>query len=108
MAKSRRLFCLRETRFCAKFLAEHYLEDAQCYNEVRAMYGYTGKFQGKNHLSVQGTGMGVAASQSMHRNSWISIQVKRLIRIGSCGAMQAQIALGDIILAQERMLGFGF
>ena len=42
----------------AKFIAENYLENAKCYNEVRGMYGYTGTYKGKR-VSVQGTGMGL-------------------------------------------------
>ena len=41
----------------AKFVAEHFLEDVHCYNEVRGMYGYTGRYKGVP-VSVQGTGMG--------------------------------------------------
>ena len=41
----------------AKFIAENFLEDAKCYNEVRGMYGYTGYYKG-HRVSVQGTGMG--------------------------------------------------
>ncbi|MFD1079754.1 phosphorylase family protein, partial [Longispora fulva] len=42
----------------AKWIAETYLEDIQCYNKVRNMFGYTGTYKGKR-ISVQGTGMGV-------------------------------------------------
>ena len=41
----------------AQFIAENFLEDAVRFNEVRNMYGFTGKFQGKE-VSVMGTGMG--------------------------------------------------
>ena len=36
----------------AKFIAEHFLENAVCYNEVRGMYGYTGTYHGVR-ISVQ-------------------------------------------------------
>ncbi|MBQ2080336.1 MAG: purine-nucleoside phosphorylase, partial [Treponema sp.] len=39
----------------AKFIAENFLKDAKCYNEVRGMYGFTGTYNGKK-VSVQGTG----------------------------------------------------
>ncbi|CCG50088.1 purine nucleoside phosphorylase [Bacillus velezensis YAU B9601-Y2] len=39
----------------AKFIAETYLENVECYNEVRGMYGFTGTYNGKK-VSVQGTG----------------------------------------------------
>ena len=41
----------------AKFIAENFLENAVCYNEVRGMFGFTGTYKGKK-VSVQGTGMG--------------------------------------------------
>ena len=44
----------------AKFIAETFLEDAVCFNEVRGMLGYTGTYKGKK-ISVMGTGMGPAS-----------------------------------------------
>lgn len=80
----------------AKFIAETFLEDYQCFNEVRGMLGYTGTYKGKK-ISVMGTGMGPA---SMGIYSWELINVfgvKNLIRIGTCGAMQEDIELYDVI-----------
>ena len=82
----------------AKFIAENFLEKPVLFNEVRGMLGYTGEYKGKK-VSVMGTGMG---SPSMAIYSWELINifgVKNLIRIGSCGAMQNDIKLYDIILA---------
>ncbi|MBU3752047.1 MAG: purine-nucleoside phosphorylase, partial [Mycobacterium sp.] len=42
----------------AKFIAETYLDNPRCFNEVRAMYGFTGTYRGRK-VSVMGTGMGV-------------------------------------------------
>ena len=53
----------------AKWIAETFLEDAVCYNTVRGMYGYTGRYKGER-VSVQGTGMGIPS---------ISIYVNELI-----------------------------
>lgn len=36
----------------AKFIAENFLEDAVCYNEVRGMYGFTGLYKGEK-VSIQ-------------------------------------------------------
>lgn len=82
----------------AKFIAENFLEDVKCYNEVRGMYGYTGFYKGKR-VSVQGTGMGVP-SLSIYVNELItSYNVKNLIRVGTCGSFQKDIKLRDVILA---------
>lgn len=82
----------------AKFIAETYIEDPICYNEVRGMYGYTGMYKGKR-ISVQGTGMGVP-SISIYVNELIrDYGVKTLMRVGSCGSIQESIKLRDIIFA---------
>ena len=81
----------------AKFIAENFLENYECFNEVRGMLGYTGTYKGKK-ISVMGTGMGPG---SMGIYSWELINVfgvKNLIRIGTCGAMQKDIDLYDVIL----------
>ncbi|MBX0316235.1 purine-nucleoside phosphorylase [Planococcus glaciei] len=82
----------------AKFIAETFLENPVLFNDVRGMLGYTGEYKGKK-VSVMGTGMG---SPSMAIYSWELINVfgvKNLIRIGSCGAMQKDIKLYDLIFA---------
>ncbi|MBN1651574.1 MAG: purine-nucleoside phosphorylase [Bacteroidales bacterium] len=81
----------------AKYIAETFLKDIVLYNEVRGMYGYTGYYKGKR-LSVQGTGMGVP-SISIYVNELIQdYDVKKLMRVGTCGAIQEDIALKDVIL----------
>ena len=83
----------------AKYIADTYLEDVECYNEVRGMYGYTGTYKGKR-VSVQGTGMGVP-SISIYVNELIqSYDVQNLIRVGSCGAIKRDVNVRDVILAQ--------
>lgn len=84
----------------AKYIAENFLTDTICYNEVRGMYGYTGTYKGKK-ISVQGTGMGIP-SISIYLNELItSYKAKNLIRIGSCGSMQADIKIRDVVLAMS-------
>ncbi len=84
----------------AKYIAENFLTDAICYNEVRGMYGYTGTYKGKR-ISVQGTGMGIP-SISIYVNELITnYKAKNLIRIGSCGSMQPDIKIRDVILAMS-------
>jgi purine-nucleoside phosphorylase len=82
----------------AKFIAENFLEDAVCYNTVRGMYGYTGTYKGKK-VSVQGTGMGVP-SISIYTHELINhFGCKRLMRIGSCGSLQPELKLRDVVIA---------
>lgn len=83
----------------AKFIAENYFENVVQYNEVRGMYGFTGTYKGKR-ISVQGTGMGVP-SISIYVNELIQeYDVKTLIRVGTCGSMQDDVHIRDVILAQ--------
>lgn len=82
----------------AKHIAENFLENVYCYNEVRGMYGYTGTYKGKK-VSVQGTGMGVP-SISIYVNELIQeYDVQTLIRVGTCGALQKDVRVRDVILA---------
>lgn len=83
----------------AKFIAETYLDNPRCFNEVRAMYGFTGTYRGRK-VSVMGTGMGVP-SISLYSYELIHFfDVKNLIRVGSCGTIQDGIDLYDVIIAQ--------
>ncbi len=82
----------------ARFIAENMLDHAACFNEVRGMLGYTGTYRGKQ-VSVMGTGMGVP-SHSIYVNELITqFDVKTLIRVGTCGALQSNLELGDVVLA---------
>lgn len=84
----------------AKFISENFLENVICYNEVRGMYGYTGTYKGKK-VSVQGTGMGIP-SISIYSTELISeYKCQNLIRIGTCGSMQEDIKIRDMIIAMS-------
>ncbi|WP_096434521.1 purine-nucleoside phosphorylase [Alteribacter populi] len=84
----------------AKYIADTFLEDVTCYNEVRGMLGYTGTYKGKR-ISVQGTGMGVP-SISIYTHELINeYGVKNLIRVGTCGAFQKDVKVRDVILAMS-------
>lgn len=83
----------------AKYIADTYLENVFEYNQVRGMYGYTGTYKGER-ISVQGTGMGIPTT-SIYVNELIqSYDVQTLIRVGTCGAIQKDVNVRDIILAQ--------
>ncbi len=80
----------------AKFIAETFLDDARQVTDVRNMLGYTGTYEGKP-VSVQGSGMGVP-SLSIYATELIrEFGVKRIIRVGSCGAIVDNLKLGDVI-----------
>ncbi|WP_102346351.1 purine-nucleoside phosphorylase [Bacillus sp. Marseille-P3661] len=84
----------------AKHIAENFLEDAKQFNEVRGMLGFTGLYNGQQ-VSVMGTGMGVP-SISIYVNELLNeYGVKKLIRIGTCGAFQENVHIRDVILAMS-------
>ncbi len=83
----------------AKFIAENFLEDAKCYNEVRGMLGFTGFYKGKR-VSVQGTGMGQPSISIYVTELFEYYGVQNAIRVGTCGAIQENIAIRDVILAE--------
>lgn len=82
----------------AKWIAETFLTDAECYSTVRNMFGYTGTYRGVR-VSVQGSGMGVP-SISIYAHELINdYGVRQLVRVGSCGALADSLRLRDVIAA---------
>ncbi|MBN1520746.1 MAG: purine-nucleoside phosphorylase [Spirochaetales bacterium] len=82
----------------AKFIAETYLEGAELFNRVRNMFGYTGTYKG-TRVSVMGTGMGMP-SHSIYVNELLrDYGAKRLIRVGTCGSIRADLKVRDVVLA---------
>lgn len=84
----------------AKFIAEHYLENPVCFNTVRNMFGYTGTYKGKT-LSVMGHGMGCPSMSIYATELYSQFDVECIIRIGSAGAIQPDIELGDLVIAMS-------
>ncbi|OON98953.1 MAG: purine-nucleoside phosphorylase [Epulopiscium sp. Nele67-Bin004] len=81
----------------AKFLAETYLDDVVMYNDVRGMYGYTGTYKGKR-VSVQGHGMGIPSIGIYTYELYNFYEVETIIRIGSAGAIDESLHIGDIVI----------
>src|ERR687883_1750459 len=81
----------------AKYIAETYLDRAVQRNAERGMLGYTGTFEGRP-VSVQATGMGCPSAaiviEELHQ-----LGVKRMLRVGTCGGLQTDLELGDLIVA---------
>jgi len=81
----------------AKYIAETFMDDARQVNGERGMLGYTGTFEGKP-VSVQSTGMGCPTA-GIVVEELAQLGAKRLLRIGTCGGLQPDLALGDLIVA---------
>lgn len=91
----------------ARFIAENFLTDTVQFNSVRNMLGYTGLYNGKR-VSVMGTGMGMASIGIYSYELIHFYGVKNLVRIGSCGAMQPDLDLKDIVLAMSSCTVSGY
>ena len=81
----------------AKFIADTYLEDVVQFNEVRNMLGFTGTFNG-HPVSVMGSGMGIPSIGIYSYELIHFFEAKKVIRVGSIGAMQEDIDLYDVII----------
>ena len=82
----------------AKWIAETFLDDHKCYNDIRGMLGFTGFYKGKR-VSVQGTGMGIPSALIYCHELINDYGVKNLIRVGSTGSYQKDIKIRDIVIA---------
>lgn len=82
----------------AKFVAENYLQDVQCVNEVRNMLGFTGLFKGER-ISVMGGGMGIPSASIYATELYQFYDVQNIIRVGSCGSIHPDVNLGDLVVA---------
>ena len=83
----------------AKFIAEHFLENVRCVNEIRNMFGYTGTYKGKP-VSIQGSGMGQPSIGIYSYELFNFFDVQSIIRIGTAGGIAERIQLRDLVLAQ--------
>jgi purine-nucleoside phosphorylase len=82
----------------ARWIAENFLEDPTCYSEVRGMFGFTGTWQG-HPVSVQGSGMGQPSMSIYVNELFQDYDVRRIVRVGSCGALTEKVALRDVVIA---------
>lgn len=82
----------------AKFIAENFLTDVNCFNKVRNMLGFTGTYKGKK-ISVMGGGMGMPSIGIYSYELFNFYNVQKIIRIGSAGAINSKVNLKDIVMA---------
>ena len=83
----------------AKFIAENFIDNARCVNEVRNMFAYTGTYKGEP-VTIMGSGMGMPSIAIYSYELFNFYDVESIIRIGSPGAYADKLGLGDIVVAQ--------
>lgn len=84
----------------AQHIAEHYLDGAVQVNSVRAMAGYTGYFRGER-VSVMASGMGIPSAAIYITELIRHYGVSRLIRVGTAGVYQPELALRQLVVADR-------
>ena len=84
----------------AKFVAETFLEDAKCFNTVRGMLGFTGKYKGKE-ISIMAHGMGIPSIGIYSYELYKFYGVENIIRFGTAGSFKSEIDLFDIVLVEH-------
>ena len=82
----------------AKFMAEQYLDVPEQFNNVRGMLGFTGTWDGRR-VSVMGHGMGIPSIGIYTYELFHFYGVQTIIRVGSAGAYDPDLKLGDLVLA---------
>lgn len=82
----------------AKFIAENFLSDVKCVNNVRNMLGYTGKYKNET-VSIMGSGMGMASMGIYSYELFNFYGVENIVRIGSAGAINEKVNMKDIVIA---------
>ncbi|MEH2920477.1 purine-nucleoside phosphorylase [Samsonia erythrinae] len=81
----------------AKYIAETFLENAREVNNVRGMLGFTGSYKGRK-ISVMGHGMGIPSCSIYAKELITEFGVKKIIRVGSCGAVREDVKLRDVVI----------
>ena len=82
----------------AKYIAENFLENPRKVNDVRGMLAFTGTYNGKP-VSVMGSGMGCPSMGIYSYELYNFYKVDSIVRIGSAGAINMELQLGDIVMA---------
>jgi DeoD family purine-nucleoside phosphorylase len=90
----------------ALMLAELLLEGAKMFNHNRGLWGYTGLAPDGEPLTIQSTGMG-GPSAAIVIHELIDLGARRLLRVGTCGALRRGLRLGDIVIVTEAIAADG-
>jgi DeoD family purine-nucleoside phosphorylase len=88
-------------------LAQVLIEAPRMFNHHRGLWGYTGPAHADGELlTIQSTGMG-GPSAAIVLTELIALGARRAIRVGTCGALQPHLALGDLVIARESICADG-
>jgi uridine phosphorylase len=83
----------------ALVVAQSLLDAPRMFNHNRGLWGYTGSAPDGEPLTVQATGMG-GPSAAIVCEELIALGARRLVRIGTCGALIEDVRLGKLLAAE--------
>lgn len=86
----------------ALMLAQELLHEPKMFNHHRGLWGYTGTAADGERMTIQATGMG-GPSAAIVLEELVDLGVRRAIRVGTCGALNGALALGDLVVASEAL-----
>lgn len=81
----------------SKFIAENFLENVKLVNNVRGVQGYTGEYK-KTPVTVMASGMGMPSMGIYSYELFKFYDVNNIIRVGSCGAINNNVEVMDIVV----------
>lgn len=87
-------------------LAQTLLAEPKMFNHNRGLWGYTGEAADGRALTIQATGMG-GPSAAIVFEELVALGVRRAIRVGTCGALDRSLALGELVIAREAICADG-
>ncbi len=90
----------------AMLLARDLLDEPKMFNHHRGLWGYTGRARDDELLTIQSTGMG-GPSTAIVVAELTDLGAKRLVRVGTCGALHPSLRLGDLLVAREAISSDG-
>jgi DeoD family purine-nucleoside phosphorylase len=90
----------------ALLLAQVLLTEPKMFNHHRGLWGYTGAAADGEPMTIQSTGMG-GPSAAIVIEELVTLGARRLVRVGTCGAADPRLKLGDLVVAREAIAADG-
>jgi uridine phosphorylase len=86
----------------ACLIAQTYLQDARLLSESRGLNSYIGSLPNGRPILSATSGMG-APSLSIVVNELVQVGIRQIIRIGTCGSIQAYVPVGSLVISSAAL-----
>lgn len=90
----------------ALLLAQTLLDQPRMFNHNRGLWGYTGTAHDGGPLTIQSAGMG-GPSAAIVVSELAELGARRIVRVGTCGALDLSLRLGDLVLVGDALAADG-